>query len=130
MSKTDLPPERDAAPASISPGGRQDQGRRAEDGAAGRVQGTGSDADPHPIWLRNWRSLRAGFDGRHASRAQDEKARELQNSIAHTPARTLAGLQAQAELISELAWNDVVASTARELLKGIKRLRRSNSERS
>jgi hypothetical protein len=48
--------------------------------------------------------------------------RELQEKIAHTPAMTLAGLRAQAELISELAWNDVVAATARQLLAGIKRL--------
>ncbi|MEM7042622.1 MAG: hypothetical protein AAF543_07410 [Pseudomonadota bacterium] len=82
-------------------------------------------SDPHPGWLRNWRSLRAGFDGGDALSSWSEKARELQNRIAHTPAHTLEGLQAQAELISELAWNDVVASTARELLKGIKRLRRS-----
>lgn len=57
-----------------------------------------------------------------------ESARDLQDKIAHSPAETLAGLQAQAELISELAWNDVVAATARQLIAGLKRLQRPNSD--
>ncbi|MGI9508062.1 MAG: hypothetical protein ACR2QJ_01780 [Geminicoccaceae bacterium] len=82
--------------------------------------------DPHPSWLKNWRSLRAGLGsaGRDAE-ASRASARELQDKIAHTPAHTLAGLQAQTELISELAWNDVVAATARQLLAGLKRLQRT-----
>ncbi|MEZ5935071.1 MAG: hypothetical protein R3F54_24700 [Alphaproteobacteria bacterium] len=81
--------------------------------------------DPHPAWLKRWRCLRTdlGIDD-DADRTR-EAADDLQAKIAHTPAQTLAGLQAQAELIAELAWNDVVAATARQLLAGIKRLRRS-----
>gem|GEM_PF-4116213 len=77
-------------------------------------------ADPHPSWLKDWRRLRASLSGRKDS----EPVRELQNKIAHTPAGTLVGLQAQAELIAELAWNDVVAATARQLIAGVKRLQR------
>ena len=78
--------------------------------------------DPHPAWLKKWRSLRAGLGDIGGSQSVAEAVRELQDQIAHTPACTLAGLQAQAELISELAWNDVVAATARRLIAGIKRL--------
>ena len=85
--------------------------------------------DPHPSWLKRWRSLRTDLGGRGGTQASRDMARELQDKIAHTPAATLAGLQAQAELISELAWNDVVASTARQLIAGIRRLRRSGPGR-
>ncbi|NJO38190.1 MAG: hypothetical protein HC871_11990 [Rhizobiales bacterium] len=54
-----------------------------------------------------------------------ESVHDLQTKIAHTRAETLSGLQAQAELIAELAWNDIVAATARQLLAGIRRLQRS-----
>ena len=73
--------------------------------------------DPHPSWLKEWRSLRAGL-----SKGEDsQQVRDLRDKIAHTSAGTLAGLQSQAELIAELAWNDVVATTARQLIAGLKR---------
>ena len=78
-------------------------------------------ADPHPSWLKEWRSLRAGLDKGEDSR----QLRDLRNKIAHTPAGTVAGLTAQAELIAELAWNDVVAATARQLIAGLKRQQRA-----
>ena len=78
--------------------------------------------DPHPNWLKEWRRLRAGPGGGQVSESPAELVGELQNRIAHTPANTLAGLQAQAELISELAWNDVVAATARRLVAGLRRI--------
>ncbi|MGI9485686.1 MAG: hypothetical protein ACR2RF_07350 [Geminicoccaceae bacterium] len=83
--------------------------------------------DPHSNWLKKWRSLRTGFGGGRISDGSADLIKELQNKIAHTPAGTIAGLQAQAELISELAWNDVVAATARRLVAGLKRLHRSNA---
>lgn len=79
-------------------------------------------SDPHASWLKHWRSLRAGLGVGGGSNKDSESARELRNYIAHTPAKTLAGLQAQAELIAELAWNDVVAATAHQLIAGLKRL--------
>lgn len=87
--------------------------------------------DPHPAWLATWRRLRAGTGGgggRGASRESVRELHSLRDQIAHTPAETLAGLQAQAELISELAWNDVVASTARQLIAGLKRQRKKNDD--
>lgn len=81
------------------------------------------DVDHHASWLKEWRSLRSDVAGQGRAHGGDGALRELRDNIAHTPAMTLAGLQAQAELISELAWNDVVAATARQLLWGIKRLR-------
>ncbi len=79
--------------------------------------------DPHPNWLKKWRSLRAGSGGGRLADGSQDLIGELRDKIAHTPASTMAGLQAQAELISELAWNDVVAATARRLVAGLKRLR-------
>jgi hypothetical protein len=82
--------------------------------------------DPHPAWLKKWRSLRTGLSGGRSPEGSVQSLRELQTKIARTPAETLAGLRAQAELISELAWNDVVAATARQLIAGIKRLQQSS----
>lgn len=81
-------------------------------------------ADLHPSWLKTWRRLRAELAGNRQARVSQEPVHDLQDKIAHTPATTLAGLQAQAELIAELAWNDVVASTARQLIAGLKRQQR------
>ena len=78
--------------------------------------------DPHASWLKEWRSLRSEAGGHSTTDNAGAVIRDLQGKIAHTPATTLAGLQAQAELISELAWNDVVAATARQLLSGIKQV--------
>ena len=83
--------------------------------------------DPHSNWLKKWRSLRTGSGRGRNSDGCADLIGELQNKIAHTPASTIAGLQAQAELISELAWNDVVAATARRLVAGLRRLRRSGA---
>ena len=83
-----------------------------------------SAVDRHASWLKEWRSLRADIGGQGSAHDLNIVIRELQDKIAHTPAVTLVGLQAQAELIAELAWNDVVAATARQLLWGIKRLQR------
>lgn len=92
-------------------------------GSASRTSDFARDGDRHPFWLKEWRALRAGLPG-DWRRGNDSPAaiRELRDKIADTPADTLAGLQAQAELISELAWNDVVARTARQLLLGLRRL--------
>jgi hypothetical protein len=105
---------------------------RPDHGHGHRIAGARSDGheppgidavDPHPSWLKRWRCLRAGLGANvQPSETSREAALELQDKIAHTPANTLEGLQAQVELISELAWNDVVATTARQLLAGIKRL--------
>jgi hypothetical protein len=89
-------------------------------------QSSSESADPHASWLKEWRSLRSEAGGHKRTDNAGAAIRELQNNIAHTPAWTLAGLQAQAELISELAWNDVVAATARQLLSGIKRLQKKS----
>ncbi len=83
--------------------------------------------DAHASWLKEWRSLRSEVGGHKRASITGAAIGELQDKIAHTPALTLVGLQAQAELISELAWNDVVAATARQLLKGIKRLQQKKS---
>lgn len=86
----------------------------------------GDQIDPHPDWLKRWRCLRTGLGGEQAQARTRETINDLQGLIAHTPAVSLAGLQAQAELIAELAWNDIVASTARQLLAGIRRLQGLN----
>lgn len=104
---------------------RPDHGHQPRGGQIDETNSRNVDSlDPHSSWLKEWRSLRASSGGGdvEASRAE---VRQLQEKIAHTPAETLAGLQAQAELISELAWNDLVAAAARRLLAGIKRLQRS-----
>lgn len=111
MSKIDSPSRSKTVSAELSP--RPKHGHRQPD------------ADPHPNWLKKWRSLRAGPGGGRVPEKSSELIGELQSKIAQTPASTLAGLQAQAELISELAWNDVVAATARRLVAGLKRLRQS-----
>lgn len=82
--------------------------------------------DPHGAWLKAWRTLLSETGDHGDAETRRAMVRELQEKIAHTPAATLAGLRAQAELISELAWNDLVAATARQLLAGIKRLQRSD----
>ena len=88
-----------------------------------------STVDRHASWLKEWRSLRSDVSGQRGAHNRNVMIRELQDKIAHTPAMTLVGLQAQAELISELAWNDVVAATARQLLWGIRRLQRDGEDR-
>ena len=110
----------------------EDSRKVGEESAADLSHGreaAGDVADPHPFWLKEWRSLRAGLAGGGPS-AEDMSAtaRRLRDDIAKTPATTLAGLQAQAELISELAWNEVVATTARQLLAGIRRLKERSGE--
>jgi len=108
-----------------NPEGQVDAGdQRAANGANGQGHDRQTDGcDRHVYWLREWRTLQAGGLDDHGS-ASDRRAmmRELQNKIADIPAETLSGLRAQAELISELAWNDVVARTARQLSAGLKRL--------
>ncbi len=116
MSKIESPSRNRRVSAEISP--RPEHGHRTNETWPGDVA-----MDPHPNWLKKWRSLRAGPGGGRISESSAELIGELQNQIAHTPANTMAGLQAQAELISELAWNDVVAATARRLVAGLKRLR-------
>ncbi|MGI9435916.1 MAG: hypothetical protein ACR2Q4_13995 [Geminicoccaceae bacterium] len=82
--------------------------------------------DPHVAWLKEWRHLRTQIDHerspRDSSAASNKRLRWLQDQIAHTPAATRSGLLAQAELICDLAWNDVVAATARHLVAGLKRM--------
>ena len=81
--------------------------------------------DQHASWLKEWRTLRTGgIGGEGTLVGWRSSMRALERKIAETPATTLSGLRAQAELISELAWNDVVAATARQLLAGLKRLDR------
>jgi len=108
-----------------SPKGRvaQQQPRSGSSGARGSstsdaVDEPPRDCDPHLAWLKQWRCLRIELSEGKAHGALVE----LQRSIADTPAGTLAGLQAQAELIAELAWNELVAATARQLIAGLKRL--------
>lgn len=118
--------------ASEPPLPRPEHGhRQAESGPADGDQADADPSpdveDPHPNWLKTWRSLRVESGGRRQPNPSGGQIRELQDKIAHTPAGTLAGLQAQAELISELAWNDVVASTSRQLIAGIRRLRKSGA---
>lgn len=87
-------------------------------------RGTGQPAeaasDPHPAWLKELRRLRAGTE-KAIDPSSADRVRWLQDKIAHTPAGTREGLLAQAELIADLAWNDIVAATARHLVAGIKR---------
>ena len=121
MSKTDQPSqEKPATVEGLSRPihGHQQSGPLGADGGRQEFDAV----DLHPTWLKKWRSLRAGLGGIGGSQNTAEAARELRDQIAHTPACTLAGLQAQAELISELAWNDIVAATARQLIAGLKRL--------
>ncbi len=125
MSKLD--PSSSTTPAEDSRAVEEEASVAADVSRGGRADG--DFADPHPFWLKEWRSLRAGLAGGGPS-AEDMSAtiRRLRDDIAKTPAKTLAGLQAQAELISELAWNEVVATTARQLLAGIKQLNERSGE--
>lgn len=124
MSKIESPSRNKSVSAEFS--SRPKHGRRpADDDPACR----GIDVvDAHSDWLKKWRSLRAGSGGGRAPESSSELIGELQSKIAHTPAGTLAGLQAQAELISELAWNDVIAAAARRLVVGLKRLQQSDAD--
>lgn len=124
MSKIVSSSRKDTASAEALP--RSEHGRQTPD-AHPAWQGVDV-VDPHPNWLKKWRSLRTGPGGARVPESSAELIGELQNQIAHTPASTLAGLQAQAELVSELAWNDVVAATARRLVAGLKRLRQSDAD--
>lgn len=125
MPKIEKPPSGEAASKRVLPRPRHGHQAPGVD-AASNSRDRPDVIDPHPSWLRKWRSLRTGVGGSAAdAEASREQARDVQNKIAHTPANTLAGLQAQAELICELAWNDVVAATARQLHAGLKRLQRS-----
>ncbi|MDH3660484.1 MAG: hypothetical protein OEU92_10740 [Alphaproteobacteria bacterium] len=127
MSKPTRPSPSEATRAELPP--RPRHGHQSSDAGLVAVRRQGGDAsDPHPAWLKKWRTLRTELGGVRGSESAAQSVRDLQEWIAHTPAGTLAGLQAQAELISELAWNDAVAATARQLIAGIKRLRRSRSE--
>lgn len=124
MSKIKSPSRNNAASEDFL--WRSEQGHQ-QAGADSRGAETG---DLHPNWLKKWRCLRAGTDDDRRSEKPAELMRDLQNQIAQTPAHTMAGLQAQAELISELAWNDVTAATARRLVAGLKRLQRSDAQKS
>jgi hypothetical protein len=63
--------------------------------------------DPHTAWLRKWRCLRTDIGVDDDSDRARELVSELQAKIAHTPAETLAGMQAQAfvsrDVVYELA---------------------------
>ena len=106
---------------------RPEHGHQKDEAERSTVDRQGSDR--HASWLKEWRSLRSDVSDQHGAHNRNVMIRELQDKIAHTPAMTLVGLQAQAELISELAWNDVVAATARQLLWGIRRLQRDGEDR-
>ena len=121
MPKIEKPPSRKAASKPVLSRPRHGHRSSAVD-TVGESRDRHDVIDPHPSWLRKWRSLKAEVGGGENAEASREQLRDLQSRIAHTRADTLAGLQAQAELISELAWNDVVAATARQLLAGLKRL--------
>ncbi len=121
MSKIESPSRNDSASEGVSR--RPEHGHQPADTICQGVEVV----DPHPNWLKKWRCLRAGSGGGRMSERPAELVGELQSKIAQTPAQTMAGLQAQAELISELAWNDVVAATARRLVAGLKRLQRSDT---
>lgn len=123
MPKVEQSPESGEAAGGLSPRPRHGH-RSPETESAGADLEARQAADPHPSWLKTWRRLRARLVGSRPAGPAQEPVRELQDKIAHTPAGTLAGLQAQAELISELAWNDVVAATARQLVAGLKRQQR------
>ncbi|MGI9420457.1 MAG: hypothetical protein ACR2RA_21765 [Geminicoccaceae bacterium] len=128
MPKSDQPPRTGTATGELLPRpkhGHQSPGADPGDVEQGARRNTADIADQHPSWLKTWRRLRAELVGSRPGKAAQGPARELQDKIAHTPAHTLAGLQAQAELIAELAWNDVVAATARQLIAGLKRLQRT-----
>ncbi len=124
MSKIESPSRNSTISAEFP--SRVEQGRQMPDAD---LASRGVDiVDPHPNWLKKWRSLRAGPGGGRISDGSSESIGDLQSRISQTPAHTLAGLQAQAELISELAWNDVVAATARRLISGLKRLQQTDRE--
>jgi hypothetical protein len=92
-----------------------------------KIAGRAQVSDQHASWLKEWRTLRTGgIGGEGAMVGWRSSMRALERKIAETPATTLSGLKAQAELISELAWNDVVAAAARQLLAGLKRLDKEN----
>lgn len=119
MPRSDGPPRHDPLSGDRLP--RPGHGHRSIDADPVDSRPDANIADPHPSWLKRWRSLRAGLNKGEDS----QQVRELRDKIAQTPAGTLAGLQAQAELIAELAWNDVVATTARQLITGLKRQQRA-----
>ncbi|MEM8950733.1 MAG: hypothetical protein AAGA21_09450 [Pseudomonadota bacterium] len=120
MSKMESSSRNRTVSAELPSRPEHDQQAQGPDLASHGIDGV----DLHPSWLKKWRSLRTEPGGIRMSDRSDESVGDLQNRIAQTPAHTLAGLPAQAELISELAWNDVVAATARRLVAGLKRLQR------
>ena len=129
MPKSDQPPRAGVAIEKLLPRpkhGHQSPGAEPSD-VEQDARRAADIADQHPSWLKTWRRLRAELVGSRPGKEAQGPARELQDKIAHTPAHTLAGLQAQAELIAELAWNDVVAATARQLIAGLKRLQRTGA---
>jgi hypothetical protein len=82
--------------------------------------------DLHPVWLEELRLLNAsrapGLDRPGLVAELATRVRELRRAIVDTPARSRDGVLAQAELICDLAWNEVVAAAARQVVTGIRRL--------
>ncbi len=82
--------------------------------------------DLHPAWLEELRLLRAmrAPDLDRPGLAAEFAARTaaLEQQLSAIPATTRAGVIAQAELICDLAWNQLIAATARQVLAGIRRL--------
>lgn len=122
MSKPGKPPS--AGRVSDENPSRSAHGHDACIGQEPARAGTNAE-DPHVAWLKEWRYLRAQMAGEKinpsSTASPNERLRWLRDQIAHTPAKTTAGLLAQAELICDLAWNEVVASTARHLAAGLRR---------